>query len=685
MRHAGADAPRARRADGVQPARPADESRRGATRQLVGVPRPELTELLARALLLLGSERAWVVHGADGLDEISTTGYTKVSECRDGAVQHVLPAPGRRRAAEGAAGGAAGGDARRERRASSSASSPASAGRARDVVLLNAGAALFIAGRAASRRGRHRAARRAAIDRGDARRDARARWSRVAPPRRPRRERARRRADLLATIVAATRRTVDVREAREPLRGARARGAGAPRRAGGAFRGGAGAADRRQRHRRVQAPVAVARRPARATTTRSAIARGYAAAGAAAISVLTEPTFFDGALEHLRAVRGRGRRCRCCARTSSCREYQLLEARAAGADAVLLIVAALDAGELRRLLGRGGGARASTRSSRCTTPTSCDARVDAGARDRRRQQPQPADARRSTSTRLERSIARMPAGRRRRQRERPADARATCAACAALGYRRVSDRRAVHDRRRIRARRSRRCSRRGRRRSAAHDATLVKICGITRLEDAAAAVDARRAARRLRVLAGQPARRSIRTGRAAIVRGAAAVRDARRRVREPAGRRRATASRDWSGSAPCSCTATRRPTYRGALARPVHQGGRRRRRRDVDGVDALAAGRHAARSTRTIRCAAAAPGRRVDWTRRRGAGARGGRSMLAGGLTPENVGRGDRARAAVRRRRVVRRRSRRRASRIADGCARSSRAAVARGRVMTSD
>src|SRR5262245_48223754 len=53
----------------------------GATRQLVGVPRPELTELLARALMMLGSRRAWVVHGADGIDEVSTTGYTKVSEC----------------------------------------------------------------------------------------------------------------------------------------------------------------------------------------------------------------------------------------------------------------------------------------------------------------------------------------------------------------------------------------------------------------------------------------------------------------------------------------------------------------------------------------------------------------------------------------------------------------------------
>src|SRR5206468_9409134 len=58
----------------------------GATRQLVGVPRPEFTELIARALLLLGSERAWVVHAADGIDELSTTGYTKISECWNGSV-----------------------------------------------------------------------------------------------------------------------------------------------------------------------------------------------------------------------------------------------------------------------------------------------------------------------------------------------------------------------------------------------------------------------------------------------------------------------------------------------------------------------------------------------------------------------------------------------------------------------
>ena len=78
-----------------------------AARQLVGVPRPELTELVARALGLLGSERAWVVHGADGLDEISTTGYTKVSEFKKGARAHVPRASVRLRTAQGGARGSA--------------------------------------------------------------------------------------------------------------------------------------------------------------------------------------------------------------------------------------------------------------------------------------------------------------------------------------------------------------------------------------------------------------------------------------------------------------------------------------------------------------------------------------------------------------------------------------------------
>jgi anthranilate phosphoribosyltransferase len=139
----------------------------GATRQLVGVPRPELTELMARSLQLLGSERAWVVHGADGIDEISTAGYTKVSECRDGSVNtfYVHPAdvglP--RSSASSLKAGSASDSARIIERVLAG-----ERGAARDIVLLNSGAALFIAGEAGTLEdGLERAGR--AVDSGGAR------------------------------------------------------------------------------------------------------------------------------------------------------------------------------------------------------------------------------------------------------------------------------------------------------------------------------------------------------------------------------------------------------------------------------------------------------------------------------------------------------------------------------------
>jgi anthranilate phosphoribosyltransferase len=166
MRHAAA----ARRALGVRTAfnllgpltNPA-----GARRQIVGVPRSDLTELLARALLLLGSERAWVVHGADGIDEISTTGYTKISECRDGAVKTFYLHPsdvGLPKAGRGALqGGSATENAAIVTRVLEGAPGPA-----RDVVVLNAGAALFVSGSAPSVEDGMKAAGEA-IDRGVAR------------------------------------------------------------------------------------------------------------------------------------------------------------------------------------------------------------------------------------------------------------------------------------------------------------------------------------------------------------------------------------------------------------------------------------------------------------------------------------------------------------------------------------
>jgi anthranilate phosphoribosyltransferase len=121
----------------------------GATRQLVGVPRPELTELVARSLLQLGSERVWVVHGADGLDEISTTGYTKVSECRGGAVNTFYLHPAdlglQKSAPESLKGGEAADNA-----AIARAILDGEKGPRRDIVLLNAGASLLVAEKAAT-------------------------------------------------------------------------------------------------------------------------------------------------------------------------------------------------------------------------------------------------------------------------------------------------------------------------------------------------------------------------------------------------------------------------------------------------------------------------------------------------------------------------------------------------------
>jgi anthranilate phosphoribosyltransferase len=121
----------------------------GTRSQLVGVPHSELTELIARALQMLDSRRAWVVHGADGIDEMSTTGHTKVSECRDGTVSTFYVHPSDFGLLKAERADLLGGDA---------ATNAAIVGEVlagkkgphRDIVLLNAGASLFVAGRAAS-------------------------------------------------------------------------------------------------------------------------------------------------------------------------------------------------------------------------------------------------------------------------------------------------------------------------------------------------------------------------------------------------------------------------------------------------------------------------------------------------------------------------------------------------------
>ena len=149
--------------------------------------------------------------------------------------------------------------------------------------------------------------------------------------------------DLLLAIVAATRRITEVRRAQLPSSSLeRSAAEKSPR--GAAFEAALGMPDR------VNIIAECKRRsPSRGVLAAQydpvAIATQYEAGGAVAVSVLTEPTFFDGALAHLTAVREHVG-LPVLRKDFIVDEYQLLEAGAAGADAVLLIVAALEQRDL---------------------------------------------------------------------------------------------------------------------------------------------------------------------------------------------------------------------------------------------------------------------------------------------------------------------------------------------------
>jgi anthranilate phosphoribosyltransferase len=119
----------------------------GANCQLLGVFAPELTEMFAQALKLLGSRRVFVVHGHDGLDEVSTCAPTRVSELNEGLVHTYDITPeqlvGRVTDPADLAGGSAAVNADIARRVLSGEN-----GAPRDVVVANAGVALVAAGKA---------------------------------------------------------------------------------------------------------------------------------------------------------------------------------------------------------------------------------------------------------------------------------------------------------------------------------------------------------------------------------------------------------------------------------------------------------------------------------------------------------------------------------------------------------
>lgn len=120
----------------------------GARRQIVGVFDPKRARDMALVLRNLGSERAWIVHGSDGIDELTTTGPSTVVALEDGVLRGFEVTPEDAGLPRAAPEDLAGGDAARNA-AIVRAVLDGAPGPARDVVVLNAAAALTVAGRAA--------------------------------------------------------------------------------------------------------------------------------------------------------------------------------------------------------------------------------------------------------------------------------------------------------------------------------------------------------------------------------------------------------------------------------------------------------------------------------------------------------------------------------------------------------
>ena len=116
----------------------------GVKRQLLGVFAEQWLEPMAQVLKNLGSEHAWVVHGGDGLDELTTTTVSHVCELKNGAIRRFEISPGDLGLATASKADILGGDPEQNAEAIR-ALFDGEVGPYRDIVLLNAGAALVVA------------------------------------------------------------------------------------------------------------------------------------------------------------------------------------------------------------------------------------------------------------------------------------------------------------------------------------------------------------------------------------------------------------------------------------------------------------------------------------------------------------------------------------------------------------
>ena len=336
----------------------------GARRQLIGVSDARFLETMAGALARLGVDRALVVAGEDGLDEVSASAPTQVVEVNGEEITRVHARPAARSASS---------SRRARRRATAAGARPTQNAavtrailadgdrgqrlrRARTLAVINAGAAIYAAGRADTIAEGVEAARAALADGSAA--DALERYVAGEPA-------ARAGGGGADERPGATRARADPRR---NARGARAAQARAAARAARAALAAGSPARRRARFRDALSAPGVgviaefkrrspsAGRAARAPGPARRSSAPTSAAARSRVSVLTEGPNFDGSLEDLRAARA------ACALPLLRKDfivdpYQLHEARAAGADAVLLIVAALAPPSCAALYERGARAR----------------------------------------------------------------------------------------------------------------------------------------------------------------------------------------------------------------------------------------------------------------------------------------------------------------------------------------
>ena len=121
----------------------------GVKRQIVGVYSLDQVEPIAHVLNNLGSEHVWVVHGNDGMDEMTTTGATRVAELRGGMVKTFEVTPADAGLLPARLSDLMGGDAETNAAAIRDVLADKK-GPFRDIVLLNTAAALVVAGKADS-------------------------------------------------------------------------------------------------------------------------------------------------------------------------------------------------------------------------------------------------------------------------------------------------------------------------------------------------------------------------------------------------------------------------------------------------------------------------------------------------------------------------------------------------------